>query len=98
MAFARSFAIPIASHRRSFRNGTSPMFVATGVMACGLDVNNIAHVINYDMMEMEAWNHHLLQQLDGGRGWPDAPVRDPLTEWVARDQQAERKEEDSTEP
>ncbi|KAK8234313.1 putative DEAD/DEAH box RNA helicase [Phyllosticta capitalensis] len=34
---------------RSFRNGTSPILVATGVMARGLDVNNIAHVINYDM-------------------------------------------------
>ncbi|KAK8222631.1 hypothetical protein HDK90DRAFT_538091 [Phyllosticta capitalensis] len=51
----------------SFRNGTSPIFVAIGVMARGLDVNNIAHVINYDMMEVEAWNHHLLRQLDGGR-------------------------------
>ncbi|KAK8224469.1 hypothetical protein HDK77DRAFT_504300 [Phyllosticta capitalensis] len=53
---------------RPFRNGTSPILVATGVMARGFHVNNITHVINYDMlMEPGAWNHHLLQQLDSGR-------------------------------
>ncbi|KAI9904108.1 hypothetical protein N3K66_000637 [Trichothecium roseum] len=38
---------------RSFRSGVSPILIATGVMARGIDVQNIMHVINYDMPSME---------------------------------------------
>ncbi|KAK7537113.1 putative DEAD/DEAH box RNA helicase [Phyllosticta citribraziliensis] len=34
---------------RAFRNGTTPLLVATGVMARGLDVGSVGHVINYDL-------------------------------------------------
>ncbi|KAK7551652.1 DEAD/DEAH box RNA helicase [Phyllosticta citricarpa] len=34
---------------RAFRNGSAPLLVATGVMARGLDVGNVGHVINYDL-------------------------------------------------
>ncbi|KAB2580381.1 ATP-dependent RNA helicase ded1 [Lasiodiplodia theobromae] len=34
---------------RSFKVGTAPILVATGVMARGLDVKNVMHVINYDL-------------------------------------------------
>lgn len=34
---------------RAFRNGTSPVLIATGVSARGLDIANVMHVINYDM-------------------------------------------------
>jgi ATP-dependent RNA helicase DDX3X len=34
---------------RTFSNGTTPYLIATNVAARGLDIENIAHVINYDM-------------------------------------------------
>ncbi|RDW67672.1 hypothetical protein BP6252_09068 [Coleophoma cylindrospora] len=34
---------------RAFRSGTSPILVATGVSARGLDIHNVMHVINYDL-------------------------------------------------
>jgi len=34
---------------RSFSNGTTPYLIATNVAARGLDIENIMHVINYDM-------------------------------------------------
>ncbi|QIW99290.1 hypothetical protein AMS68_004808 [Peltaster fructicola] len=34
---------------RSFRNGTCPILIATGVSARGWDVADIAHIINYDL-------------------------------------------------
>lgn len=37
------------SSRRAFRQGKTPIMVATGVSARGLDVANIKHVINYDL-------------------------------------------------
>lgn len=38
---------------RAFRAGTSPILVATGVSARGIDVRNVMHVINYDMPSMD---------------------------------------------
>ena len=32
-----------------FRTGDKPILVATAVAARGLDIPNVAHVINYDM-------------------------------------------------
>jgi len=34
---------------RAFRRGKCPIMVATGVMARGLDIANVLHVINYDL-------------------------------------------------
>ena len=34
---------------RAFRNGKSPILIATGVSARGLDIGNVMHVINYDL-------------------------------------------------
>ncbi|KAK0717099.1 P-loop containing nucleoside triphosphate hydrolase protein [Lasiosphaeria miniovina] len=38
---------------RAFRAGTSPLLVATGVTARGIDVRNVMHVINYDMPSLD---------------------------------------------
>ncbi|KAM3432236.1 hypothetical protein MY4824_006670 [Beauveria thailandica] len=38
---------------RSFRAGTAPILVATGVTARGIDVRNVMHVINYDLPSMD---------------------------------------------
>jgi ATP-dependent RNA helicase DDX3X len=38
---------------RSFRAGKSPILVATGVTARGIDVRNVKHVINYDLPSMD---------------------------------------------
>ncbi|KJZ79385.1 hypothetical protein HIM_01536 [Hirsutella minnesotensis 3608] len=38
---------------RAFRAGTAPILVATGVMARGIDVRNVQHVINYDLPSMD---------------------------------------------
>jgi ATP-dependent RNA helicase DDX3X len=37
---------------RAFRAGTSPILIATGVSARGIDVRNVMHVINYDLPSM----------------------------------------------
>ena len=34
---------------RAFRSGKSPIMIATGVSARGLDIHNVLHVINYDL-------------------------------------------------
>ncbi|ETN38149.1 uncharacterized protein HMPREF1541_07773 [Cyphellophora europaea CBS 101466] len=38
---------------RSFRSGKSPILVATGVSARGLDIRHVMHVINFDMPLIE---------------------------------------------
>lgn len=38
---------------RAFRSGKSPILVATGVSARGLDVRHVMHVINFDMPSIE---------------------------------------------
>lgn len=38
---------------RSFRAGKSPILIATGISARGIDVRNVVHVINYDLPNME---------------------------------------------
>lgn len=38
---------------RSFRSGKAPILIATGVMARGIDVRNVMHVINYDLPSMD---------------------------------------------
>jgi ATP-dependent RNA helicase DDX3X len=38
---------------RAFRGGKSPILVATGVSARGIDVRNVHHVINYDLPSMD---------------------------------------------
>lgn len=34
---------------RAFRSGKAPIFIATGVSARGIDVPNVAHVLNFDL-------------------------------------------------
>ncbi|EGX95029.1 DEAD/DEAH box RNA helicase, putative [Cordyceps militaris CM01] len=38
---------------RSFRAGTAPILIATGVTARGIDVRNVMHVINFDLPSMD---------------------------------------------
>ncbi len=38
---------------RAFRRGDSPILIATGVTARGIDVRNVLHVINYDLPSMD---------------------------------------------
>ncbi|RGP61820.1 hypothetical protein FLONG3_10407 [Fusarium longipes] len=38
---------------RSFRSGNAPILIATGVTARGIDVQNVMHVINYDLPSIE---------------------------------------------
>ena len=38
---------------RSFRAGSTPILVTTGVSARGIDVVNVMHVINYDLPRMD---------------------------------------------
>ena len=38
---------------RRFRGGSSPILVATGVTARGIDVKNVGHVINFDLPSMD---------------------------------------------
>ncbi|KAH9436970.1 hypothetical protein MCOR02_000633 [Pyricularia oryzae] len=38
---------------RAFRAGTAPILVTTGVTARGIDVRNVAHVVNYDLPSMD---------------------------------------------
>ncbi|KAH8662195.1 P-loop containing nucleoside triphosphate hydrolase protein [Xylariales sp. PMI_506] len=38
---------------RAFRTGTTPILVATGVSARGLDIRNVKFVINYDLPNMD---------------------------------------------
>ncbi|KAM0356179.1 hypothetical protein ACHAPU_000574 [Fusarium lateritium] len=38
---------------RSFRSGKAPILIATGVTARGIDVQNVLHVINYDLPSID---------------------------------------------
>ncbi|KAM0556885.1 hypothetical protein ACHAPJ_005558 [Fusarium lateritium] len=38
---------------RSFRSGNAPILIATGVSARGIDVQNVLHVINYDLPSID---------------------------------------------
>jgi len=45
---------------RSFRNGTTPILVATAVAARGLDISNVRHVINFDLpSDIEEYVHRI---------------------------------------
>lgn len=45
---------------REFKRGSSPVLVATDLAARGLDVNNITHVVNYDLSnEPETFVHRI---------------------------------------
>ncbi|KAF5017981.1 hypothetical protein F66182_10050 [Fusarium sp. NRRL 66182] len=41
------------SAMRAFRSGNAPILIATGVSARGIDVQNVSHVINYDLPSIE---------------------------------------------
>jgi ATP-dependent RNA helicase DDX3X len=38
---------------RSFRSGQNPVLVATGVMARGIDVKSVGHVVNFDLPSLD---------------------------------------------
>jgi len=45
---------------QSFRNGTTPILVATAVAARGLDIPNVKHVVNFDMpSDIEEYVHRI---------------------------------------
>ncbi|KAG9302138.1 hypothetical protein G9A89_020572 [Geosiphon pyriformis] len=44
----------------AFKNGTSPILIATAVAARGLDIKNVMHVINYDLCsEIDEYVHRI---------------------------------------
>ena len=55
-------------HLDSFRTGAAPILVATAVAACGLDIPNVKHVINYGLPTGNAfsWNkfENIFQDID----------------------------------
>lgn len=38
---------------RAFRTAKSPILIATGVSARGLDIKNVMHVVNFDLPSVE---------------------------------------------
>lgn len=40
---------PLIRNSRAFRTARSPILIATGVSARGLDVKNVMHVVNFDL-------------------------------------------------
>ena len=47
-----------------FRTGDKPILVATAVAARGLDIPNVAHVINYDMPDdVDEYVHRIGQYI-----------------------------------
>ena len=45
---------------KAFRNGRTPIMVATDIAARGIDVDDLTHVINFDLpMEAEAYVHRI---------------------------------------
>jgi ATP-dependent RNA helicase RhlE len=52
----------------AFRSGRSPVLVATDVAARGLDIDDITHVVNYDLpMEPEAYVHRIGRTARAGK-------------------------------
>ncbi|KAI8632807.1 P-loop containing nucleoside triphosphate hydrolase protein [Xylariaceae sp. FL1651] len=43
---------------RAFRKGKAPLLIATGISARGIDVRNVAHVINFDLPSMDHGGIH----------------------------------------
>ena len=39
----------LTSYSRAFRTARSPILVATGVSARGLDIKNVMHVVNFNL-------------------------------------------------
>lgn len=57
---------------RAFRAGNSPILIATGLSARGIDVRNVCHVINYDLPNMEhggieEYTHRIGKKSDFGK-------------------------------
>jgi ATP-dependent RNA helicase RhlE len=53
----------------AFRSGRTPVLVATDVAARGLDVDDITHVVNFDLpMEPEAYVHRIGRTARAGKG------------------------------
>jgi ATP-dependent RNA helicase RhlE len=64
-----------------FRNGTFQILVATDVAARGIDVNQISHVINYDMPDtIDAYTHRI------GRTGRNAKTGDAFTFITSEDE------------
>jgi ATP-dependent RNA helicase RhlE len=52
----------------AFRSGRSPILVATDVAARGLDIDDVTHVVNYDLpMEPEAYVHRIGRTARAGK-------------------------------
>ena len=52
----------------AFRSGHSPILVATDVAARGLDIDDVTHVVNYDLpMEPEAYVHRIGRTARAGK-------------------------------
>lgn len=42
----------LIGNRRAFKSAKTPILVATGVSARGLDIKNVMHVVNFDLPSM----------------------------------------------
>ena len=48
-----------------YRNGRSPILIATAVAARGLDIKNVMHVINYDLCnDIDEYVHRIGRCVD----------------------------------
>lgn len=76
---------------RGFRAGTHPILIASGVSARGIDVQNVMHVINYDLPSMdhggiEEYTHRIGKPIPAGNLLVSDPDfhRPYWTDWPPR--------------
>jgi ATP-dependent RNA helicase DeaD len=68
---------------RRFRNGQITVLVATDVAARGLDIDNISHVINYDLpQDPEAYVHRVGRTGRAGREGIAISLLTPREQWL----------------
>ena len=70
---------------KRFRSGALDLLVATDVAARGLDIQQISHVVNYDVpSEPEAYVHRIGRTGRAGREGVAITLLDPREQWLLR--------------